>query len=131
MRYAHEHVFHYTDYDIIVHGRGRKCSYFLITHDVYFRALVKPRSRSVPATDVCFTQHQAPRGDAALSHIDGAVRSRLQAFVPLGKLPVQATATKHAVQVWLRALSAIDITAQSISNQALQKGERSASPVKG
>lgn len=24
-------IFHYTDYDIIVHGRGRKCSYFLIT----------------------------------------------------------------------------------------------------
>lgn len=68
---------------------------------MYFRSLVKPRSRSFPATDVCFTQHQALCGDAALSHIVGVVRSRLPAFIQLGKLPVQATATKHAGQVWL------------------------------
>lgn len=72
-----------------------------------------------------------PLWDAALSDIDGVVRSRLPGFIQEGNLTVQATAAKHAGQVWLCALSQIDIASRSISNHALHKGERSASPVKG
>lgn len=72
-----------------------------------------------------------PLWDTALSDIDGVVRSRLPGFIREGNLTVQATAAKHAGQVWLCALSRIDIASRSISNQALHKGERSASPVKG
>lgn len=73
---AHEHGFRYTDYDIILRGRGRKCSYFLITHNLCCRNLLKPWSRSFTATDGCFTE-PGPLWGAALSNIDGVVRSRL------------------------------------------------------
>lgn len=72
-----------------------------------------------------------PLWDTALSDIDGVARSRLPGFIQEGNLTVQATAAKHAGQVWLCALSQIDIASRSISNQALHKAEHSASPVKG
>lgn len=77
--------------------------------------------------------HRAPGllWDAAPCDTDGVVSSRLPGFIQPGNLSVQATATKDAGQVWLCALSEIDITSRSISNQALQKGEHSAFPVKG
>lgn len=81
----------------------------------------KPWSRSFPVTDGCFTQHQTLCGDVALSDIDGVVSSRLPGLIQLGNLPVRATATKHAGQVWLCALSEIDITSRSISNQRFRK----------
>lgn len=71
-------------------------------------------------TDGCCTRHQALwKGNAALSDTNGVVSSRLPVFfIQLGNLPVRATATKHAGQVWLCALAEIDITPWSISNQA-------------
>lgn len=77
------------------------------------------------------SQSRGPLWGATLSDIDGVVRSQLPGFIQPGNLTVQATAAKHAGQVWLCALSGIDITSWSISNQVLQKGERSACPVKG
>lgn len=130
IRYAHEHIFHYTDYDIIVHGRGRKCSYFLITR-VFQISCETPVQ--IISSDRCLF-HTAPSslwGYSPLPHRWSCPQS-LASFYTAGEaIPVQATATKHAGQVWLCTLSEINITARSISNQALQKGERSVSPVKG
>lgn len=117
--YAHEHVFHYADYDIIIRGRGWKCSYFLITHGECFRVLLKPPVQIISSDR--WPLHTAPsplEGNAALSDTNGVVSSRLPGFIQLGNLPVRATATKHAGQVWLCALAEIDITPWSISNQA-------------
>lgn len=66
--------------------------------------------RLFPVTDCCFTQHQALCGDAACSDIDGVISTRLPGFIQLGNLQAQATSTKHAGQVWLCALSEVDIT---------------------
>lgn len=93
---AHEHGFRYTDYDIILRDRGRKCSYFLITHNLYCRNLLKPWSRSFTVTDGCFTE-------PGPLWYRWSRQKPVARFKQPGNLTVQATAAKHAGQVWLCA----------------------------